>query len=82
MTPPDTIRLVGATGPPPDVGRTVRLKQKVPVYILYLTAYVRDGVLNFRGDPYGKDAEASARLAPPRPRDRRLCEEIARALPR
>lgn len=63
-------------------GRTVRLEHKVPVYILYLTAYVQDGVLNFRGDPYGKDAQAQARIGPPHPGDRRLCQEIARALPR
>lgn len=62
--------------------QTVRLQHEVPVYILYLTAYVQDGVLNFRGDPYGKDAQAQARLGAPRPRDRQLCEAIERALPR
>jgi L,D-transpeptidase YcbB len=62
-------------GGSPD-GQTVTLARPVPVYIVYLTAFVRDGVLNFRGDPYGKDREAIARLGKPMPRDPRLCEEL------
>jgi murein L,D-transpeptidase YcbB/YkuD len=82
MTPPDTIaRLAGTTDAAPDEQLTVQLKQKVPVYILYLTAYVQDGVLNFRGDPYGKDAQALSRLSPSRPGEQRLCEEVLHALP-
>ena len=48
----------------------------MPVYIVYFTAYVRDGILNFRRDPYGKDREAIARLGKLSPTDRRLCEEL------
>ena len=82
MGSPDTMPF--STGPSSDTteGRTVRLEHKVPVYILYLTAYVQDGVLNFRGDPYGKDAQAQARLGAPKPEDGRLCRDVERALPR
>jgi murein L,D-transpeptidase YcbB/YkuD len=84
MGPPDT--MPDSIGPSSDTdtteGRTVRLEHKVPVYILYLTAYVEDGVLNFRGDPYGKDAQAQERLGKPKPADGRLCREIAELLPR
>jgi murein L,D-transpeptidase YcbB/YkuD len=82
MTPPDsTAHSAGTTDSVRDEELTVRLKQKVPVYILYLTAYVQDGVLNFRGDPYGKDAQAQARLEPSRPGEQRHCGEILQALP-
>jgi murein L,D-transpeptidase YcbB/YkuD len=57
-------------------GHTVRLARPVPVYIVYLTAFVREGALNFRHDPYGKDREAIARLGKPSPSDPRLCEEL------
>jgi L,D-transpeptidase YcbB len=33
----------------------VRLSQKIPVYIVYFTAYVRDGELYFGKDIYGRD---------------------------
>jgi L,D-transpeptidase YcbB len=82
MTLPDgTAHVGGTTDSVRDEELTVRLKQKVPVYILYLTAYVQDGVLNFRGDPYGKDAQAQARLEPSRPGEQRHCGEILQALP-
>jgi murein L,D-transpeptidase YcbB/YkuD len=55
---------------------TVTLARPVPVYIVYLTAFVRDGVLNFRRDVYGKDREAIARLGKPSPGDPGLCEEL------
>jgi hypothetical protein len=61
-------------------GSTVRLEHPVPVYIVYLTAFVRDGMLNFRDDPYGKDRPALSRLGNPRPRDRRTCEELVKLL--
>jgi murein L,D-transpeptidase YcbB/YkuD len=62
-------------------GLTVTLDHPIPVYLVYLTAFVRDGVLNFREDPYGKDRAAVARLGPPgRPRDRAACEELAAML--
>lgn len=36
----------------------VKLKKKIPVYIVYFTAWVtKDGTLNFRDDIYGHDAE-------------------------
>ncbi len=82
MHPADTSASSKSVSADTTEGRTVRLEQKVPVYILYLTAYVQDGVLNFRGDPYGKDAQAQARLGASRLTDRRRCEEIARALSR
>jgi murein L,D-transpeptidase YcbB/YkuD len=41
---------------------TVDLERPVPVYLVYLTAFVRDGVLHFREDPYGKDRQAMARM--------------------
>jgi murein L,D-transpeptidase YcbB/YkuD len=37
--------------------RTVRLPKKIPVYIAYFTAYVRDGHLWFGNDLYGRDTE-------------------------
>jgi murein L,D-transpeptidase YcbB/YkuD len=56
--------------------QTVTLERPLPVYIVYFTAFVRDGILNFRRDPYGKDREAITRLGKPRPSDSRLCEEL------
>ena len=35
--------------------RSVKLPQKIPVYIVYFTAYLRDGALNFADDIYGRD---------------------------
>ena len=35
--------------------QSVRLPQKLPVYIVYFTAYVRDGQLFFGDDIYGRD---------------------------
>ena len=35
--------------------RRVNLKQKVPVYIVYFTTFVRDGRLHFGNDLYGRD---------------------------
>jgi murein L,D-transpeptidase YcbB/YkuD len=61
-------------------GSTVRLERPVPVYIVYLTAFVRDGVLNFRDDPYAKDRQALARLGKPRPRDHATCAELVKLL--
>ncbi|MGH7679892.1 MAG: L,D-transpeptidase family protein, partial [Gemmatimonadaceae bacterium] len=37
--------------------RTVRLPEKIPVYIAYFTTYVRDGTLWFGNDLYGRDTE-------------------------
>ena len=71
-----------AGGPGNAEGSTVRLEHPVPVYIVYLTAFMREGVLSFRDDPYGKDRPALARLAKPRPRDRVTCEALQRLLKR
>ena len=56
--------------------RQVPLERPVPVYIVYLTAFMRGGVLNFREDPYKKDREIIAKLGKPRPSDPRVCEEL------
>jgi hypothetical protein len=43
---------------------------------LYLTAFVREGVLHFRDDPYEKDRRAMAGLGRPAPPDRSVCQEL------
>ncbi len=48
-----------------DSSRQVAVRRKLPVYIVYLTAFARDGQIQFRDDPYGADARAIARLGPP-----------------
>jgi murein L,D-transpeptidase YcbB/YkuD len=35
--------------------RHVTVEQKIPVYIVYMTSYVRDGVLHFGNDLYSRD---------------------------
>ncbi|HEY7636983.1 MAG TPA: L,D-transpeptidase family protein [Gemmatimonadales bacterium] len=77
----EKIREAMETAPPTDEGgrvdgQSVTLERPVQVYIVYLTAFVRDGVLNFRADPYGKDREAIARLGKPMPSNPELCEEL------
>ena len=61
-------------------GRTVSLERPVPVYLIYLTAFVRDGELHFRNDPYGKDRRALARLGKPLLEEPPICEELGRLL--
>ena len=59
--------------------RQVVLKQKIPVYIVYFTAYVRDGKLWFANDLYERDSElvqVVERSALPSPRDVALLEEL------
>jgi L,D-transpeptidase YcbB len=60
--------------------RAVPLKRPVPVYLLYLTAFVREGALHFRNDPYGKDRRAFARLGEPQYEEPPICEELSRLL--
>jgi murein L,D-transpeptidase YcbB/YkuD len=60
--------------------RTVPLERPIPVYLLYLTAFVRDGELHFRNDPYGKDRQAFARLGRPQLDEPPICEELIRLL--
>ncbi|MEO8199430.1 MAG: L,D-transpeptidase family protein [Gemmatimonadota bacterium] len=45
-----------------ELPQQVGLRQKVPVYIVYFTAFVQDGVPRFRRDLYGTDARAIARM--------------------
>jgi len=42
--------------------RTVPLTQKVPVYIVYFTTYVRDSELYFAEDVYGRDDRLKSRI--------------------
>jgi murein L,D-transpeptidase YcbB/YkuD len=42
---------------------TVPLSRKLPVYILYWTAFVDEGAVHFRGDLYGQDAALDSALA-------------------
>jgi murein L,D-transpeptidase YcbB/YkuD len=55
---------------------SVYLKHPVPVYLLYLTAFVQDGVLHFRDDPYRKDRRAMSRIGQPAVNDPSICEEL------
>ncbi len=50
-----------------DSSQQVSIKRKLPVYIVYLTAYTDGGALQFRGDPYGADSRAIAKLGQPLP---------------
>ena len=61
-------------------GRSVTLDQPLPVYIVYFTAFVRDGILNFRPDPYDRDREAIARLGKLSSSNHRLCEELLKLI--
>jgi murein L,D-transpeptidase YcbB/YkuD len=45
----------------PD-NHTVRLPRKIPVYIVYFTAYMRDGELYFGDDLYGRDQSLEQQL--------------------
>jgi len=63
--------LLGPEGSPEAIQKIVAgqqterhgLKQAMPVYLTYLTAFVDDdGVLQFRDDPYGIDARLAAAL--------------------
>jgi len=61
-------------------GRMVPLERPVPVYLLYLTAFVRDGELHFRNDPYGKDRRAAAMLGEPLLDEPPICDELDQLL--
>jgi murein L,D-transpeptidase YcbB/YkuD len=54
----------------------VDLEAPVPVYLVYLTAFMRDGVLHFRDDPYRKDARAMGTMGKAASIDRSECEEL------
>jgi L,D-transpeptidase YcbB len=49
---PEQVREAMENGPD---DRRVNLKEKVPVYIVYFTAFMRDGRLHFGNDLYGRD---------------------------
>ncbi len=61
-------------------GQMVSLEHPVPVYLLYLTSFVRDGELHIRNDPYGKDRRAMRRLGKPALDEPSICEELDRLL--
>jgi L,D-transpeptidase YcbB len=61
-------------------GQKVTLERPVPVYIVYLTAFVQDGELNFRRDPYGKARETLGGLGRLSPSDPRPCAELQKLL--
>lgn len=64
-----------------DDNRTVNLDRKIPVYILYLTAFAQDGTVHFRDDLYGMDARAMERIAAEPRRDMSgICEELRELL--
>jgi len=52
--------------------QTVVLREKVPVHLLYWTAWVEDGRVQFRGDVYQRDPGVASALAatPPPPQER------------
>jgi murein L,D-transpeptidase YcbB/YkuD len=59
--------------------RQVTLRRKIPVYIVYFTAYVRDGTLWFANDLYERDndlVKVVERSAIPSPREVALLAEI------
>ena len=60
--------------------RMVSLERPLPVYLLYLTAFVREGKVQFRNDPYGKDRRAMARLGAPELEAPSVCQEVVRLL--
>lgn len=50
--PADSVRDRMENGPD---DRTVQVEQKIPVYIAYVTTFVRDGALHFGNDLYSRD---------------------------
>jgi murein L,D-transpeptidase YcbB/YkuD len=42
--------------------RTVRVPEKIPVYIVYFTSYMRDGQLYFSDDVYDRDDQLKDKL--------------------
>ncbi len=59
--------------------RVVLLDEKIPVYLMYNTAYVQDGVMHFREDIYGYDAALEESLTPHKKRYSNLTLETGRA---
>lgn len=64
-----------------EENRTVNLDRKIPVYILYLTAFTEDGQVHFRDDLYGMDARALDRVVGEAEGDvSGICEELRQLL--
>jgi len=57
--PMDSVKAAMAGGPD---NRTVALASRLPVYIVYFTAYARDGVVHFTDDVYRRDEDLKLRL--------------------
>jgi murein L,D-transpeptidase YcbB/YkuD len=77
--PADSVRQLTEDGQKND--RRVNLPRKIPVYIVYLTTYVRDGVLYFGNDLYARDeslVKAVAGGAMPSPEALRRLETLRR----
>jgi L,D-transpeptidase YcbB len=56
--------------------QVVSLRQPLPVYLLYLTAFVQNGQVQFRNDPYGKDRRALERIVAPAVAEPMVCEAV------
>jgi murein L,D-transpeptidase YcbB/YkuD len=57
--PADSVKAAMEHGPD---NRTVALSARLPVYIVYFTAYARDGVVHFTDDVYRRDEDLKLRL--------------------
>ena len=59
--PADSVRNRMENGPD---DRTVQLDRKIPVYIAYVTTFMRDGALHFGNDLYSRDDKLIPAVAP------------------
>jgi murein L,D-transpeptidase YcbB/YkuD len=78
--PPDRVRQAMEQGPN---DRRVNLPRKIPVYIAYFTAYMRDGRLHFGSDLYDRDSAlitAVAKGAFPDAQTLRTIQELERMI--
>ncbi len=57
----DEAKVTAAMQGPPD-NRSVKVPQKIPVYITYGTAYMKDGLLYFGNDLYDRDDKLVAQV--------------------
>ena len=78
----DQAKIEEAMDPSAKGNRMVPLAEPLPVYLLYLTAFVRDGEVHFRNDPYGKDRRAMGRVGAPALEPPSVCEEVEELLGR
>jgi murein L,D-transpeptidase YcbB/YkuD len=76
----DESKIEEAMEPSAEGNRMVPLEEPLPVYLLYLTAFVGDGRVHFRNDPYGKDRRAMGRVGAPALEPPTVCEEVERLL--